>query len=259
MRKSIFNLDYKGTYKDEYIKINKVLSTKCITFQKKNLSYFEFVNNYLFQNWKYRSTFIDLYDYLEFLGININSRKITEESFINYLEFLLNMQLLLESMKYYNDNIVFSVTCKSILFHNIPIILDQYDYQAYDIDDRVFIYKKDIQYEDLFEIVPNDIYDLMLSYCSINNTGIKIKRIILNKLYTYLLKDVDKYKTYNSTIFSSIKMTVTKMGILGDIDSKYKHLTNYKLRKYYDNCFQMIVYLIKTENIYKYKEELKNI
>lgn len=259
MRKSIFNLDYKGSYKDEYTKINKVLSSKCITFQKKNLTYFEFINTYLFQNWKYRSTYIDLYDYLNFIGININSKKVTEESFINYLEFLLNMQLLLESMKYYNDNTIFSVTCKSILFHNIPIILEQYDYQAYDIDDRVFIFKKDIQYEDLYEIVPDDIYDLILSYCSINNTGIKTKRLILNKLYNYIMKDVDKYKSYNSTILTSIKIIITKMGIIGEIDNKYKHLTTYKLRKYYDNCFQMINYLIKTETIYKYKDEIKNL
>lgn len=259
MRISIFNLNYKGTYKEEYLKIIKVLSSKCITLQKKNISYFEFVNGYLFQNWKYRSTFIDLYSYLDFIGVNINSKKITEESFINFLEFLLNMQLLLESMKYYNDNIIFSVTCKSILFHNIPILLDRYGYQAYDIDDRVFIYKKDIQYEDLYEIVPDDIYDLILSYCNINNNGIKIKRLILNKIYDYMLEDADKYKNYNSTVFSAIKNVVTKMGVIGNIDKKYANITNYKLRKYYDNCFQMMNYLIKTEAIYKYRDEIKKM
>lgn len=259
MRISIFNLDYKGTYKEEYLKIIKVLSSKCVSFQKRNMSYFEFINNYLFQNWKYRSTFIDLDEYLNFLGVNLNSKKINEESFINFLEFILNMQLLLESMKFYNDNTVFSVTCKSILFHNIPIILDQYQYQAYDIDDRVFIYKKDIQYEDLYEIVPDDIYSLALSYSNINNNGIKMKRLILNKIYNYMQKDIEKYKSYNSTLLTSIKIIVTKMGIEGNIDNKYKNLTTYKLRKYYDNCFQMMLYLIKTESIYKYRDDIRKL
>lgn len=259
MRISIFNLDYKGTYKEEYLKIVKVLSSKCVTFQKKSLSYFEFINNYMFQNWKYRSTYIDLDEYLDFIGVNLNSKKISEESFINFLEFILNMQLLLESMKYYNDNVVFSVTCKSIIFHNIPIILDNYEYQAYDIDDRVFIYKKDIQYEDLFSIVPDDIYNLILSYTNINNNGIKIKRIILNKIYNYILKDIEKYKNYNSTILTSIRTIVLKMGVIGNIDAKYKNLSTYKLRKYYDNCFQMMIYLIKTETVYKYRDEIKKL
>ena len=46
------------------------------------------------------------------------------------------------------------------------------------------------------------------------------------------------------------------MGVIGEVDKKYKDLSNYKLRKYYDNCFAMIVYLLNTENILKYKEEI---
>ena len=48
------------------------------------------------------------------------------------------------------------------------------------------------------------------------------------------------------------------MGIIGDIDNKYKNLSNYKLRKYYDYCFKLICYLINSEYILKVKEEIKN-
>ena len=256
MRKSIFQLNNKMTYKDEYLKIIKVLSSKCVTYEKKNYSYFEFVNTYLFQNWKYRSTYLDLYEYLSFIGVSISNKKIREEEFINFIEFLLNMQLLLESMKKYKDKVYFDTTCQSILFHNIPIILENLNYQAYDLDDRVLIFKKDICYEDLFEIVPDDIYELLLSYNSYNNSGIKIKRIILNKLYNYLLLDIDTYKSFNNSLVVSIKFIITKLGVIGDIDSKYKNITNYKLRKYYDECFTMIEYLIQTKLIVKYKDEI---
>lgn len=258
MRISIFNLNNNDTYKDEYIKIIKVLNSKCITMQRKTYSYFEYINTYLFNNWKYRNTYIDCYEYLKFIGVNVNSKKISLDGFINLIEFILNIQILIESNKYYNDNTTYSVPAKSIIFHNIPLILDKLNYQAYDLDDKVMILKKDIDYEDLFNIVPDDINELILSYSNINNNGIKTKRIILNKLYNYLLVDYEKYKSYNSSIFSSIKLVINKMGVIGDIDKKYQNLSNYKLRKYYDYCFNMITYLLRTETINKYKEELKN-
>ena len=187
MRMSIFNLNNNDTYKDEYIKIIKVLNSKCITIQKKTYSYFDYINTYLFNNWKYRNTYIDCYEYLKFIGVNVNSKKISLDAFINLIEFILNIQILIESNKYYNDNTIYSVPAKSIIFHNIPLILDKLNYQAYDLDDKVMIFKKDIDYEDLFSIVPDDINELILSYSNINNNGIKTKRIILNKLYNYLL------------------------------------------------------------------------
>ncbi len=257
MRKTIFNIDNKNNYKDEYKKIIKVLSSKCIVLDKNKYNYFDYINKYLFNNWNYRDTFIDVYSYLNFIGINISNKKINEKSFFNLLEFLLNIQLVFESNKYLKDNTIFNSTSYSVLFHNIPIILDKYGYEAYDLDDRVLIYKKDFSYEELFDLVPDDIYESILYYNNINNRGIKIKRIILNKIYNYMIKDIDLYKSYNSTVFSSIKIVINKMGIIGDIDKKYKSISNYKLRKYYDNCFKMMCYLIVTKNIYKYRDEIK--
>ncbi len=43
MRKTIFNLEDKINIKDEYLKILKVLNTKCVIYNKKNYSYFDFV------------------------------------------------------------------------------------------------------------------------------------------------------------------------------------------------------------------------
>ena len=257
MRISIFHLENNKTYKEEYHKMIKVLGSKCITFEKKEYTYFDFVNNYLFNNWKFRGTYLDCYEYLESIGINIKSRKITKESFINFLEFILNIQLLIQNIRYYSDKIEVSMKCNSILKHNIPLMLESYGYQAYGLDDRIIILEKDISYDDLTNILPNDIYELLLSYKSNINNGIKMKRLILYKIYQYIIRDIEKYKSYNSSVFTSIKLVINKMGIIGEIDKKYKDLSNYKLRKYYDNCFEMIVYLLNTENIFKYKEEIK--
>ena len=257
MRLTIFNLTKKTNFKEEYIKIMKVLNSKCITFKEQKYTYFDYINTHIFNNWKYRETYIDCYEYLSFIGINVNSRKITEDSFINLIEFILNIQLLIESNKYYNENTIYSTTCKSIIFHNIPLILDKLEYQAYDIDDKVMIYKKNIEYEDLFEIVPENINELLLSYNTIDNNGIKTKRIILNKIYNYIEKDIEKYKGYNNTLVNIVKNIVNKMGIIGIIDKKYEKLSYYKLKKYYDYCFSIMLYLIRTELIYKYRDEIK--
>lgn len=157
------------------------------------------------------------------------------------------------------DNTKYSVKCKSIIVHNIPVLLESYYYEAYSLDDRIILIEKDATYDDLSLLVPKEIEELLISYKSRNNSGIKMKRIILEKLYQFLLSDIDKYKSYNSSLFSSIKTVITKMGVSQEIDKKYQNLTNYKLRKYYDNCYQMILYLIKTEEVLKAKEELKNI
>ena len=97
MRKTIFNLDNKIVIKDEYLKIIKVLNSKCVLYKKKSYTYFDFINTHIFNNWEYRSTYIDVYEYLNHLGINIKSKKINTNSFLNLLEFILNIELFIEN------------------------------------------------------------------------------------------------------------------------------------------------------------------
>ena len=259
MRKTIFNLDNKINIKDEYIKIIKVLNSKCVLYTNKSYTYFDFINHYIFNNWEYRSTFIDVYEYLNYLGVNIKSKKININSFLNLLEFILNIELFIDNNKYYSDNVVISTSCRSILQHNIYIILEGLDYEAYKLDDKVIIYKKNLDFDSLLDVLPNDLYELLLSYNDINNNGIKIKRIILYKIYQYIQTEYDKYKSYNSTILTSIKFIVTKLGIIGDIDKSYKDLSLYKLKKYYDYAFTMMVYLIRSEIVLKYRDEVRDL
>ena len=258
MRISIFQLNQNKTYKDEYTQMIKVLSSKCVVFDKKDYSYFDYINTHVFHNWKFRGTYLDCYEYLESIGVSIKNRKISKESFLNFIEFILNIQNLIQNLKYYSEHTKFSIKCKSILVHNIPIILKQLGYQAYSLDDRILLLEQEITYNELINILPNNIYELLLSYKEPNNNGIKMKRLILNKIYNYLDKNSDKYKGYQPTVFTSIKTIITKMGVIGDIDKKYQNLSNYKIRKYYDNCYELMIYLIETENILKIREELKN-
>ena len=253
MRISIFQIHNKKSFKEEYSKIIKILSSKCVLYEKNSYSYFDFINTYLFHSWNYRGTYLDCNSYLESIGIYLsNSRKIHEESFLNFLEFLLNIQLLMESMKKYKS-VLFSDKANSILFHNVPLLIEDLGYSPYTIDDKVYLLPKDVFYEDLLEFVPDSLSELLITYRLIQNNGIKMKRIILAKLFPM----IEEYKSYNPSIYSSIKLIITKMGIIGDIDKKYKSLSTYKLKKYYDYCFEMICYLIKSEKVMKYREEIR--
>jgi len=255
MRISIFQRQNQSTYKEEYKKIIKVLSSKCIFYENTSYNYFEFINSYLFHQWKYRGTYLDCYSYLESIGVFINhTNKIHEDSFFSFLEFLQNIQVLMESIKKYKS-VTYSAKASSVLFHNIPLLLEEYGYEFFDIDDKVYLLKKDIGYNDLMDLVPNDLYDLLMSYHTISNNGIKMKRILLLKIYQLM---GDEYKSYNPSIYMCIKTVVQKMGIQGDIDSKYKKLSHYKLRKYYDYCYKMMSYLIQSREIMKYREEIRS-
>ena len=256
MRISIFQKKNLNTYKDEYKKIIKVLNNKCLIYDNNSYSYFEFINSFLFHQWKYRGTYLDCYSYLESIGIYINnSKKINEDSFFSFLEFLQNIQVLMESFKKFKS-VTFSDKASSVLFHNIPLIVEENGYSFFDIDDQVYLLKKDIMYDDLLELVPSDLYDLFMSYQTINNNGIKMKRILLLKIFNLM---GDDYKSYNPSIYSTIKIIINKMGIMGEVDSKYKNLSTYKLRKYYDYCYKMMIYLVQSREIMKCREEIKMI
>ncbi len=259
MRTPIFNLNNKTSYKDEYNKIINVLNSKCVNYNKMDYTYFDYVNTYLFNNWKYRDTFLDCYSYLEFIGVNLNSKKRTQTSFINFLEFILNMEYLMESIKTYYEKTKLSTLCQSIIFHNIPLILESFSLEPFYLDDKIVISSKNINYEDLRELVPNDIYELLLSYTSVNNNGINMKRIILNKIYEFICLDYDKYKSYNPSVFNTIKFVINKMGVIGKIDNKYKNLSNITLKKYYDDTFYMLTYLIETDNVINKRDNIRNI
>ena len=66
------------------------------------------------------------------------------------------------------------------------------------------------------DILPSEYKELLLAYKNIHNTGIKMKRLILHKIYERFIKDSEKYKNYNSPIYTSIKIVILKMGVIGE-------------------------------------------
>ena len=103
MRISIFQLKQDEPFKNEYNKMMKILLSKCISFDKKEYTYFDFINHYLFHNWKYRGTYLDCYEYLEFIGVNVTTKKITEEAFLNLKDYDNELTSLFRADDFTND------------------------------------------------------------------------------------------------------------------------------------------------------------
>ena len=255
MRQSIFEIENRLDMNLEFRKIIKALNQKdTIIYNYKYMSLFSFFDNYIFNIWPYRDTFIDLKSYLEHIGINDSIyggyQTIDEVTFLNFIELLENM-LFLTKNKIGWWNIEFlSLKTKNVLLHNISIILEKMNYESNKIGDKICIRKRDADIDSILEIVPSDISELLLSYNDIRNNNIDSKKIILKKLDLYIEENKKVYKSLNSSTYDSIQTIVNKMGINHPIQEEaYKSLDLKTLIEWYDKCFKLIIHLIRCNDV----------
>lgn len=265
MRKSIFEIENRLNIGKEFDSlINALFENNTIHYDYKYMSYFDFLNYYVFNIWQYRDTFTDLKDYLEHVGINSriidNYEPITRRPFLNFLELLLNLVLVI------GDDIGFdkirfrSVKIKNIISHNIPLILEKMNYESYNYQNTIRIRKRDADVDSILELVPEDISALLLSYNDIRNNNINSKKSILKGIDLYIDKNKKKYKNVDKGLLDSIETIVNNMGINHESEDKpFSDLTNSELCKWYDKCFKLMIHLIRTEDILKIKKERKEL
>ena len=223
-----------------------------------------FLNRYVFNYWEYRDTYTELEDYLEFIGINesmLNGYcKIGEETFLNFLELLINLMQTMDKNINTNNIDFKNLKVKSILPHNIPLILEKMNYEVYDDIDKKCIRKRDSDVDSILDLVPEDISLLLLSYNDIRNNNIDSKKTILKKIDLYIDSNKQKYKSIGKELLDSIDTIVNKMGINHKPDeSPYNKLTETELCVWYDKCFKMMIHLIRTEEIIEIKKERNNL
>lgn len=261
MRNSIFEIENRLDIKLEFSKFIETLSEpKTIYRDYQFISLFDFFDNYIFNLWRYRDTFIDLKSYLEHIGINDSIlsgyKEIDEITFLNFLELLENLMLTAER-QIGIDNIKFqNLKVKNIIKHNIPIILEKMNYEKYQDGDKICIRKRDADVDSILEIVPADISQLLLSYNDIRNNNIESKKAILKKLDLFIEENKAIYKSLNSSTYDSIQTIVNKMGINHPIlEEPYISLNSKTLIEWYDKCFKLILHLIRCDDINRINKE----
>lgn len=261
MRKSIFEIENRLDIEKEFEKLIKALFEEdTIYYNSYDMSFFEFLNEYVFNLWEYRDTFTDLDDYLEHIGITsriINKCDVlTKEIFLNFLELLINLLLVIEE-KIGIKNVYFrNIKTKNIISHNVPIILEKMNYELYSEENTMRIRKRDADVDSILDLVPEEISYLLLSYNDIRNNNIESKKTLLKKIDLYIDTNKSKYKKIGKELLDSIETIVNKMGINHQSkEPSFNNLSDYELSEWYDKCFKMMIHLIRTEDIIKIKKE----
>ena len=261
MRKSIFEIENRLDITKEFENLIKALFEKdTIHYNYRDMSFFKFLNEYVFNLWEYRDTFTDLEDYLEHIGITsriINKYDVlTKEIFLNFLELLMNLLLVIEKNIGIKNVNFQNIKTKNIISHNVPLILEKMNYELYCEEDTIRIRKRDADVDSILDLVPEEISYLLLSYNDIRNNNIESKKTLLKKIDLYIDTNKRKYKNIGKELLDSIDTIVNKMGINHQSkESPFNNLSDNELSEWYDKCFKMMIHLIRTEDIIKIKKE----
>lgn len=264
MRKSIFEIENRVNIETEFRKFLQCLYEEdSIIYKSRFMNLWEFLDEYVFNLWKYRDTFIDLESYLKCIGISkkmlLYAYEIDEFSFLNFLELMLNLKFVIDSSFAFNS-ICKSVRVKEIIDHNIPLILEKMNYTFVQKEDKIIITKRDSDVDSILEFVPENIQTLLLDYNDIRNSNIESKRTILKKIDLFIEERKSFYKQINSVTYDTIQIIVNNMGINHPVkEQKYVNMSDEELIIWYDKCFKLMIHLIRAEEISKINDERKMI
>lgn len=222
----------------------------------------EAIDKEVFLSWKYRDTFLNTKEYLKFLGISIDDNSISdftiysikEDTFLYFIEFLVNM---VELLKNKNDVNFSNKICATI--ENIPLILEKMNYKLTKENDKILIIKKDADIDTVIQSVPDDIGKLLLEYNDFKiKDDILAKRNILKQIDLYIEKNI-KLKGYDSGLENAIGKITNELGVNHPINEKYMNYSNNQLIEYYDKCFIMMLHAIRIKEVIAIKNEIKNL
>ncbi len=255
MRKSIFEIENRIDINKEYKKLMSALFESDTIYYHKLMSLFDFINEYIFNIWEDRDTFVELEEFFTHIGLT-SKEHVSQESFLNFLELMINLIDVLNEN--YSNGIFCSIKVKNIFEHNIPIILEKLNYKIADMKSRKIIIKRDADVDSVLEIVPESISNLLLSYNDIRCNNIESKKSILKNIDLYLESDSNKkiFKSLDSKLWDSIATIVNKMGVNHPIQEEpFLSLKHDEIIKWYDKCFKMMIHLIRMKEIKNYKNE----
>lgn len=264
--KSIFEIENRLNINKEFEKLIEVFLTKehAVTYvndynTKVYGRFIDGVNETVFLEWKYRDTFLNVFDYLDFIGID---EIFLEEGDYNdknrillFMEFILNMANLIENSK---KIVLMSVTKAAI--DNIYLILEKMNYKMKKLDDKIIICKRSADVDSILEVIPEDIASTLLEYNDFRvQNDIKAKQKILKNIDLYIEKNIN-IKSFDKDLDNAIGTIVNKMGVNHPIkEEPYKLLTDEELIKWYDKCFLMMIHAIRTIEVNKIENERKKL
>lgn len=269
--KSIFDLENRLDINSEFERLvrelyedrNAALYAEDEYHQKEYSTLMEAIDKMIFLKWKYRDTFIDVDEYLEYIGIDYErtliygADPIDKTNFLYFLEFLANMWVLIKK----EDSIELSQRAIAVM-ENIPKILEKMNYKIEKVNEEKYIItKRNADVDSALTKVPENIASLLLEYNDFRiQSDIEAKKKILKDIDLYIEKHKEIKEQTDSELYNSIGMVVNKMGVNHPIkEEPFKSFREKRLIEWYDKCFLMMIHAIRTVEVNKIKKERKEL
>ena len=254
MNKSIFDYEVRINIGEELDNLNKVLFLANSIWRDHYFNLYEFINNIIFPEWKYKGIFVDFEDYLDRMNINIEYLyNNSEVDLLSVLEVLINLwPSICDYVKRENINPKIIGYFES----TIPIILEKLNYQIRTDGDKERIIKRDADVDSIIDCVPK-IANLLLDYNDIRNNNIKSKKNILKGIDLYIEENNKLYKSINNQTYESIQRIVNELGVNHPIHKEYENMPEQEICEWYDKCFKAMIHLIRCNEINDFNDARK--
>ena len=261
--KSIFEIENRLDIQKEFRKFIKVFHNIDGVIDKdsyENVTVMEYFDRNIFKKCEFRDTILTIEEYLDFIGITYNvilgKEQITEEKFLRYVEFVLNM--LFKAGNYFFSKIkseIIEATLK-----NLIIIIEKMNYKFVELEDRVILSKRNADLDSVLKYVPKEISQVLLEYNDFRiENDLEYKKKLLKEIDLYLEKNIN-VRAYDKELSDTIGMIVNKMGVNHPINEEpFMSFSEDELLEWYDKCYLLMIHAIRWNEIKQVKDERKKI
>lgn len=246
MRKNLFDIIENSQidlYK-EYTRVKKLFSDKYIYVVRTQYTIEEYIDKYLFINWKHRKTCLSLTDFYNSFDIPRDIYSDDKKEILLYFEFVFNMSVLAFTIEEFQQTV-------KIIFSNIKQTLDAVNCKIYEENDKYTIVEKS-------EIVTNaaskypDTASKIIEYKSISLQG-KLHR--KKELLTSIAAKFEavrcslKQNGYKD-LQDDVGFLLNNLNIRHNNEDAIKKLSATELETWYDKTYDlMLLALLSLEHI----------
>ncbi len=272
MRDSIFTIERRIDLIEAYNKFFNDISNITVTINKgcynaRSERFFKYLE-YCLKNWPFRMGAIGFEDY--FYQINIDFfRAQKDEDILYILELMVNLLYWAPKQERKDSEMSLMLSSSEVETESIRII-ENIEYiiekscnmkirEKYDDSKNEYYYvisKRDVEVDSVLETAP-ELSEILLGYYDIRNINdSEYKKRAIEAIYQYLEPNRKKYKGLScSAISEEFFNSVNTFGIRHNTKSQ-KMIQNENI---YDEIFKMGIYVLQSEKMYQYKEELTNL
>lgn len=268
-RTSIFTIERRKNFPEAFSKFFEDLQSQVITSTGDSQKVFNYLN-YCLRYWPHRCGATGIDDYLKGIGIDI-TKPVDDKDKLLILELLINLLHWAPKQDFNDDrNVEFGFALKKNdvenetdrLIRNAEYLLEQccnmiVREQEDEEFPKYFITKRNAQVDAAIDAVP-DLAEALLGYYDIRNADNRTyKEKTLIAIYGYLEPKRKKFSGAScSAICKEFFACMNSFGIRHKTKDQLKiHYT--KRNAIYDKLFRMALYVLQSEEVNEFKDEMK--